>query len=81
MNNIYKVAVIGMGKRGKHHAAAFNANPKFQVTAICDIDKDKVEASAPSLGNPATFMIRLNWSLLHDLMCSVSARCRHYGWT
>ena len=55
MNNIYKVAIIGMGKRGKHHAAAFNANPRFEVTAICDIDKDKVEASAPSLGNPLTF--------------------------
>ena len=34
----YSVLVVGMGKRGMHHATAFNANPKFQVTGICDID-------------------------------------------
>ncbi|MBN1864800.1 MAG: Gfo/Idh/MocA family oxidoreductase [Victivallales bacterium] len=50
----HKVLVVGMGKRGKHHAAAFNANPRFEVVGICDIDQEKLNASAPALGNPRT---------------------------
>jgi predicted dehydrogenase len=45
--------VVGMGKRGKHHASAFHANGKFEVAGICDIDTEKLKAAAPSLGNPA----------------------------
>ena len=25
----YSVVIVGMGKRGMHHGAAFNANPRF----------------------------------------------------
>jgi len=42
-----------MGKRGLHHATAFNANPKFKVVGICDIDGGRLEAAAAKLGNPA----------------------------
>jgi predicted dehydrogenase len=42
-----------MGKRGMHHASAFNANPKFQVVGICDIDAGRLDAAAAKLGNPA----------------------------
>lgn len=48
----YKVLVVGMGKRGMHHATAFKANPKFEVAGICDIDSARLEAAAPKLGNP-----------------------------
>jgi predicted dehydrogenase len=41
-----------MGKRGKHHAAAFHANPRFEVAGICDIDATKLEAASKDLGNP-----------------------------
>ena len=50
----YSVLVVGMGKRGMHHAAAFNANPNFQVTGICDIDQARLGAAAAKLGNPKT---------------------------
>lgn len=50
----YSVLVVGMGKRGMHHAAAFNANPKFQVTGICDIDQKRLDDAAAKLGNPQT---------------------------
>jgi predicted dehydrogenase len=46
--------VVGMGKRGLHHATAFNANPRFQVAAICDIDPVRLEAAAQKLGSPKT---------------------------
>jgi hypothetical protein len=30
----YRVSVVGMGKRGVHHASAFAANPRFQLAGI-----------------------------------------------
>ena len=48
----YSVLVVGMGKRGMHHAATFHANPKFQVVGICDIDAARLDAAAAKLGNP-----------------------------
>ncbi|MFA7230135.1 MAG: Gfo/Idh/MocA family oxidoreductase, partial [Victivallaceae bacterium] len=46
----YKVMVVGVGKRGKHHAAAFKANPAFEVVGLCDINPDMLNAAAESLG-------------------------------
>ena len=52
--SVYSVMVVGMGKRGKHHATAFHANPRFEVTGICDIDTARLDAAAKDLGNPKT---------------------------
>ncbi len=54
MKSSYTVMVVGMGKRGMHHATAFNANPRFKVVGICDIDQARLDAAAPKLGNPKT---------------------------
>ena len=53
MSRKYTVMVVGMGKRGMHHATAFQANGRFRVVGICDIDKAKLEAAAPKLGDLA----------------------------
>ncbi|MCG3150218.1 MAG: Inositol 2-dehydrogenase/D-chiro-inositol 3-dehydrogenase [Verrucomicrobiae bacterium] len=50
----YRVIVVGMGKRGMHHATTFVANPRFQLVGICDIDQARLAAAAPKLGNPKT---------------------------
>lgn len=42
----YKVVVAGMGKRGVHHAAAFQANPRFEVAGVCDVSPARLEAAA-----------------------------------
>jgi predicted dehydrogenase len=52
--NPYTVVIVGMGKRGMHHGAAFNANPRFKVTGICDIDQKRLEDASSKLGNPKT---------------------------
>ena len=36
VNAPYRVVVVGMGKRGMHHAAAFAANPRFELVGICE---------------------------------------------
>jgi len=51
----YKVVVVGMGKRGKHHAVAFNNNDAFDVVGICDIDQGRLDEAAAMIGNPATY--------------------------
>jgi predicted dehydrogenase len=69
--NRYKVLIVGMGKRGSHHAAAFHANPRFELAGICDIDKARLEAAAPKLGNPkiGTDARTLALSVKPDIFC------------
>ena len=50
MSQIYNVVVVGMGKRGMHHALAFKNNPRFKVVGICDIDEGRMKAAAEKLG-------------------------------
>lgn len=71
MANQYRVVVVGMGKRGKHHATAFNANPRFKVVGICDIDRARCEAVAPTLGNPeiGTDALAMATALKPDVFC------------
>jgi predicted dehydrogenase len=52
--NKYRVVVVGMGKRGMHHAAAFHANPHFEVAGLCDIDPARLAAAAAKFGDPPT---------------------------
>ncbi len=51
-SEVYKVLVVGMGKRGTHHAAAFQANPRFRVAGISDVDPARLQAASAKLGNP-----------------------------
>ncbi len=54
MSNPYKVMVVGMGKRGKHHANTFHANDRFEVVGICDLDEAVLADAATQCGNPKT---------------------------
>ena len=50
----YTVVVVGLGKRGRHHAAAFRANPRFELAGIATRDADKLAKAAAELGGPRT---------------------------
>jgi len=41
----YRVVVAGLGKRGLHHAAAFQANGRFEVAGLCEIDQGRLDAA------------------------------------
>jgi len=45
----YRVAVVGMGKRGMHHATAFAANPRFELVGISSRDQKRLDAAAAKL--------------------------------
>jgi predicted dehydrogenase len=46
----HRVVVIGMGKRGMHHAAAFKQNPRFEVVGICEPDEPRLAKAKTELG-------------------------------
>ncbi len=47
---IYKVVVVGVGKRGKHHVIAFKNNPRFEVVGIADSSAAQLAKAAAELG-------------------------------
>ncbi len=50
MRRRYKVVVVGMGKRGTHHAQAFQANDRFELVAVCDRNPERAGAAAQKFG-------------------------------
>jgi len=46
----YRVVVAGLGKRGMHHALAFQANPRFELVGLCDIDAGRLREASARLG-------------------------------
>jgi predicted dehydrogenase len=46
----YRVIVVGMGKRGMHHATTFAANPRFHLAGICSRDRTRLDAAGAKLG-------------------------------
>ncbi len=50
----YKVVVVGMGKRGGHHASAFQANGNFEVVGLCDVDEARLAAAKAKYPAAAT---------------------------
>ncbi|HXW04558.1 MAG TPA: Gfo/Idh/MocA family oxidoreductase [Vicinamibacterales bacterium] len=54
MTGPYRVVVVGMGKRGLHHAAAFKANARFQLVGIASRDGQRLAAAASKLGEMRT---------------------------
>ena len=50
----HRVVVVGTGKRGLHHAAAFAANPRFELVGLCDTDAGRLAAAAAKLPQAAT---------------------------
>ena len=50
----YRVIVVGMGKRGVHHASAFASNPRFELAGICSRDPQRLAAAASKFGSART---------------------------
>src|SRR5438445_9211277 len=48
--NKYRVIVIGMGKRGLHHATFFKANPRFELIGISSRDSARLQGALSKLG-------------------------------
>jgi predicted dehydrogenase len=69
--SVYRVLVVGMGKRGRHHAAAFKNNPRFELAAVCTRDEAKLEKAAAELGvsRTGTDPLALAMEVRPDIFC------------
>ena len=47
----YRVLVIGLGKRGLHHATFFKANPRFELVGVSSRDPARLQGALSKLGN------------------------------
>jgi len=70
MADSYRVVVVGMGKRGVHHASAFHANKRFSLVGISDLDparlKDAQKLGSPEASTDAPALVR---KLKPDVFC------------
>jgi predicted dehydrogenase len=70
MSAKYRVVVVGMGKRGMHHAQAFQANGRFQVVGVCDIDTARMDAAAAKFGAAkGSEALKLAMQVKPDVFC------------
>ena len=68
----YSVMVVGMGKRGKHHADAFSQNDRFRVVGLCDIDEARLAEAGEKMGGAvetSTDAAALAAALKPDVFC------------
>ena len=70
MTDKYRVVVVGMGKRGMHHALAFQSNGRFEVAGVCDVDKTRLEAAAAKFGGTSgTDAFQVASTVKPDVFC------------
>jgi len=71
MSDRHRVVVVGMGKRGMHHALAFQANPAFELVGLCDVDQARLEAAAAKLKVPVkgTDALDVSLEVRPDVFC------------
>src|SRR3989442_13326307 len=67
----YTVLVVGMGKRGLHHATFFKANPRFELVGVASRDQGRLQGAIGKLGDvPSSGDARsLAFSAKPDIFC------------
>jgi len=68
VTNPLRVAVIGVGHLGRHHARILSALPDVQLTAIVDTNRSRAEEIASAVGAPAL----VDATKLHGLVDAVT---------
>lgn len=55
MSSKVKMAIIGAGTWGVNHAKIYKAHPFAEITAICDINRERAQAVADEIGIPNVY--------------------------
>lgn len=67
-----RVAVIGLGPIGNRHANLHSQDELAELVGVCDIIKEKADATAARLGVPAFYDVQTMLDALAPDVCSVS---------
>ena len=52
---IYNVALLGAGKRGRMHAMLFSRDERFKLVGLCDVDTKRLDDAKVLCNNPPTY--------------------------
>ena len=74
-----RVAVIGLGPIGNRHADLYAEDPVAELVGVCDIRKDRADATAARLGVRAFYDVPTMLKELAPDMCSVATGGVEYG--
>jgi len=74
-----RTAVIGLGPIGNRHADLYMADPLADLVAVCDIDRERADATETRLGLPAFYDVEGMLRALAPELCSVATGGYEYG--
>jgi len=79
-NNDIRVAVVGLGGKGRYHAGVFNKMKGVRVVALCDPDRDRMNQAARSFGKQKVDKYVDYRKLLEDkdIDAVCTASCNHW---
>ena len=77
--NTVKAGVIGMGPIGNRHAMIYNELEQAELTAVCDIDRDRADAGSARHGVPAFYSVQEMIDGAELDMVSVATGGEEYG--
>jgi predicted dehydrogenase len=79
IGKMLQVCVIGAGPIGNRHADMYQADPLADLVGICDIIKERADATAARLGVRAFYSIPEMLAALQPDVCSVATGGEEYG--
>ena len=74
-----RVGVVGLGPIGNRHARIYADRDDAELVAVCDIDRDRADASAAALGVPAYYSVPAMLDAAELTMASVATGGEEYG--
>ena len=74
-----RVCVIGLGPIGNRHADIYLQDELSELSAVCDIDRDRADAAASRLGVPAYYDAQDMLASVKPNLCSISTGGYEYG--
>ncbi len=74
-----RVCVIGLGPIGNRHADIYLQDELSELSAVCDIDRDRADAAASRLGVPAYYDAQDMLASVKPDLCSISTGGYEYG--
>ena len=74
-----KVGVIGLGPIGNRHARIYAELENSELVAVCDLDRERADAAAESLGVQAFYSVQAMLDSVELDMASVATGGEEYG--
>jgi len=74
-----RVCVIGLGPIGNRHSDIYLKDPLAKLVGVCDVRRDRANATAERLGVPAFYDVRRMLDALEPDICSVTTGGYEYG--